>query len=226
MSDATGGNTASVALVLDSLRRGQPAGAAGRTAGDQADAVVRDVHRVLGAGDLVVTHSTIPGPDGPSAVAFDLWRVADGAIAERWGDSEPWADETANGHTQIDGLTTIDRNADTAATASVIEQTVRTILVENDFSDLERYLAGDDYVQHNPRFADGVSGLAAALGELAKQGITMQYSEITHVVADGDFAYTRSLGRFGDAAFVFHDLFRVSDGLVVEHWDVIAAVGE
>jgi predicted SnoaL-like aldol condensation-catalyzing enzyme len=226
MSDATGANAASVALVLDSLQRGQPAGPEGRTAGDQADAGPRDVHRVLASGDLVVTHSTIPGPDGPSAVAFDLWRVAEGAVAEHWGDSQPWADETANDHTQIDGPTTIDRNVDTAATASVIEQTVRTILVQNDFSDLERYLAGDEYVQHNPRFADGVSGLAAALGELAKQGIKMQYSEITHVVADGDFAYTRSLGRFGDGPFVFHDLFRVSNGRAVEHWDVIAAAGE
>src|SRR5271154_5355057 len=162
MSDATGGNTASVALVLD-----------------QADARLLDVHRLLAAGDLVVTHSTIPRPDGPSAVAFDLWRVADGAIAEHWGDSQPWADETANGHTQIDGPTTIDRDADTAATASVIEQTVRTILVENDFSDLERYLAGDDYIQHNPRFADGVSGLSAALGGAAQQGVPREESEST-----------------------------------------------
>jgi len=226
MSDSTGHESASVALVLDALQHEQSTGGTEATAGPQPRREARDVHRVLAEGNFVVTHSTIAGPDGPSAVAFDLWRVADGAIAEHWGDSEPWVDQTANGHTQVDGPTTIDRYADTAASAAVVEQTVRTILVENDFSDLERYLAGEDYVQHNPRFADGISGLAAALGDLAKQGITMQYSQVTHVVADGDFAYTRSLGRLGDEPFLFHDLFRVSDGRAVEHWDVMVAVSE
>jgi predicted SnoaL-like aldol condensation-catalyzing enzyme len=76
-------------------------------------------------------------------------------------------------------------------------------------------------VQHNPRFADGVSGLLAALTTLAEQGITMTYNGIRQVVADGDLAYLRSEGTFAGQPFVFHDLFRVADGRCVEHWDVM-----
>ena len=182
-----------------------------------------EVHRILAQHDFVVTHATVRQKDAPVAIAFDLWRLADGKIAEHWGNQEPWSAKTANGHSQVDGVASIDPSADTEATQKLVEATVRTILIENDFSSLGSYLAGEDYIQHNPRFADGVSGLGGALAELAKQGITMKYTALLHTVAEGDFAYTYSTGRFGGADFVFHDLFRVAKGRATEHWDVMVA---
>jgi predicted SnoaL-like aldol condensation-catalyzing enzyme len=98
---------------------------------------------------------------------------------------------------------------------------VQTILVDNDFTHLEDYLAGENYLQHNPRFADGISGLASALQALAEQGITMKYRRRHHTVAEGDFVYTLSEGDFGGTPYAFHDLFRVADGRAAEHWDVM-----
>ena len=100
---------------------------------------------------------------------------------------------------------------------------MQSILVDGDVGALGQHLAGEDYVQHNPRFADGVSGVVAALTALAEQGITMRYDGIRQIVADGDLAYIRSEGTFGDAPYVFHDLFRVADDKCVEHWDVMVA---
>lgn len=179
------------------------------------------VHRVLAQGDYVVTHATTVFPDGGQAASFDLWQITEGRIAGHWGDQEPIVQQTANGHTQVGGTVAIDTTADTEATRKLVETTVRRILVDNEFSDLDHYLAGESYVQHNPRFADGISGLAAALGELAKSGQSLKYSDILHVVAEGNFAYVRSVGIFADTDFVFHDLFRVADGRAVEHWDVM-----
>lgn len=180
-----------------------------------------EVHRVLTEGDLVVTHATTTSPDSGQAVAFDLWQITDGRISGHWGDEEPIAQQTASGHTQVDGPVAIDTTADTEATRTVVEGVVRTILVANDFSTVDLYLAGESYIQHNPRFADGISGLAAALGELAKSGYSMTYTDVLHVVAEGDFAYVHSVGVFAGADFVFHDLFRVADGRAAEHWDVM-----
>ncbi|GAF48322.1 nuclear transport factor 2 family protein [Rhodococcus wratislaviensis] len=181
----------------------------------------RVVRRVLHDGEYVVNHSLIAGESGPRAVRFDLWRIAKGVVAEHWADEEQWADETANGHTQIDGTQAIDGSADTEVTRKVATATVQTILVNGDTSALDDHLAGEAYIQHNPRFSDGVSGLVAALTALAEQGITMKYDGIRQVVAEGDFAYVRSEGLFGGQPFVFHDLFRVADGRCVEHWDVM-----
>ncbi|MFJ6893887.1 hypothetical protein [Streptomyces hokutonensis] len=179
------------------------------------------VHRVLAQGHFVVTHATTTFPEGSQAAAFDLWQITDGRITGHWGDQEPIVEQTANGHTQVDGVAAIDTTADTDATRKVAEGAVRTILVDNDFSDVDHHLAGESYIQHNPRFADGVSGLAAALGELAKAGQSLKYSDVLDVVTEGNFAYIRSVGVFAGADFVFHDLFRVADGRAVEHWDVM-----
>jgi predicted SnoaL-like aldol condensation-catalyzing enzyme len=185
-----------------------------------------EVHRVLGQGDLVVTHSTVHTENDARAVAFDLWQLDDGQIVGHWENQEPWAADTANGHSQVDGVKVIDLSADTHAAEELIKATVQTILIDNDFSSLDSYLAGDDYIQHNPRFADGVSGLAAALAALAEQGVTMKYSELLHTVAEGDFVYAHSNGTFGGTEFVFHDLFRVANGRAVEHWDVMVPAAE
>src|SRR5271163_4794956 len=104
--------------------------------------------------DLVVTHSTVQSAGGRE-VAFDLWRVRDSSVQLLAGDTEPWATESANGHSQVDGVTRVDETVDRAQTAAVVKATVDTILVANDFSAVDRYLAGEHYVQHNHRFADG-----------------------------------------------------------------------
>ena len=186
----------------------------------------RIVRRVLAEGDFVVNHSVVVGAEGPAAVRFDLWRLADNTVIEHWTDEEHWAANTANGHTQIDGSAIVDHTANTDETRRIATAAVQTILVDSDTSSLEQYLAGDAYVQHNPRFTDGVSGFVSALGDLAQQGITMTYNGIRQVVAEGNFAYLRSEGSFAGEPFIFHDLFRVADGRCVEHWDVMVPATE
>lgn len=182
----------------------------------------RIAQRVLRSGEDIVNHSVVAEGGLPVAVRFDLWQIVDGRIVAHRGDEEQWAKETASGHTQIDGGTQIDAAADTESTRRIATEAVQTILVDGDVSALDAHLAGEDYIQHNPRFADGVSGLVAALQALAAQEITMRYDRITHVVAQGNFAYVRSEGTFANEPFVFHDLFRVENGRCAEHWDVLA----
>ena len=177
--------------------------------------------RVLTDGEYVVNHSVVTEAGQPVAVRLDLFRTEGDVVLEHWHDEEPWEATTANGHTQIDGPFLIDTSADTAETRRIATDAVQTILVNGEVSDLAGHLAGEDYVQHNPRFADGVSGLVAALTALAEQGITMKYDGIRQVVAEGNFAYLRSEGQFAGQPFVFHDLFRVAGGRCVEHWDVM-----
>ncbi|MEM9271282.1 MAG: hypothetical protein AAGA78_20380, partial [Pseudomonadota bacterium] len=57
---------------------------------------------------------------------------------------------------------------------------------------------------------------------LAEQGIAMEYTTVHHVIGEGNFVLTLSEGAFGGEPMAFYDLFRLQDGLIVEHWDVIA----
>jgi predicted SnoaL-like aldol condensation-catalyzing enzyme len=186
-----------------------------------ADQTAHLVRRVLVDGEYVVNHSIVTESGKPRAVRFDLFRTSADDIVEQWHDQEPWQITTANGHTQLDGVTRIDPSADTEQTRQIATAAVQKILVEGDASVLDQHLAGENYVQHNPRFDNGVSGLVQALTTLAEQGITMKYDGIRQVVSDGDFAYIRSEGTFAGDPYVFHDLFRVAAGRCVEHWDVM-----
>ena len=50
----------------------------------------------------------------------------------------------------------------------------------------------------------------------------LEHPQLHHVIGEGNFVLTTSEGLFGDQAMAFYDLFRVADGKIVEHWDVIA----
>lgn len=89
---------------------------------------------------------------------------------------------------------------------------------------LTTYFDGDRYIQHNPAIADGLSGLGAALTEMAQQGIAMTYTRLHKVLGEGNFVLTISEGNFGGKDVAFYDLFRVEAGKIAEHWDVIEPI--
>jgi predicted SnoaL-like aldol condensation-catalyzing enzyme len=92
-------------------------------------------------------------------------------------------------------------------------------------SSVPEFLSTVTYTQHNPSIADGLDGLAAALDDLAEQGLAFIYNSIELVVAEGNFVLVGSLGSFGENnPTAYYDLFRMEDGLIVEHWDVLQAV--
>ena len=89
-----------------------------------------------------------------------------------------------------------------------------------------KILDEDNYIQHNVAIADGVSGLGVALETMAKQGIQMIYNKTHFVLADGDYALVVSEGSFAGAATTFYDLFRVENGKIAEHWDVMETLAD
>ena len=91
---------------------------------------------------------------------------------------------------------------------------------------LTSYFDGDTYIQHNTGIADGLSGLGAALEALGKQGIQMIYDKTYMVLADGNYALAISEGSFGGAHTSYYDLFRVENGKITEHWDVMETIAD
>jgi predicted SnoaL-like aldol condensation-catalyzing enzyme len=89
---------------------------------------------------------------------------------------------------------------------------------------IARYV-GDTYIQHTPAAEDGVEGLRAYInGFLAR--FPNAKGDIRRVIADGDLVavhahWTGLISPNGDVGV---DIFRLKEGKLVEHWDVIAAV--
>ena len=91
---------------------------------------------------------------------------------------------------------------------------------------VNNYIDGgeENYIQHNPLIGDGLSGLGKALEGMAKQGITMEYKTIHKVLGEGNFVLAISEGVFAGNPTSYYDLFRVSNGKIVEHWDVMETI--
>lgn len=131
---------------------------------------------------------------------------------------------TPSGHTMIDGPTTSTDAAKTEENKKFVRQFVDDILVNGKMDKLAGYFHGDNYIQHNSQIPDQLSGLGKTLGELAKQGITLKYDKIHKVLGQGNFVLVVSEGNFGKSYNAFYDLFRVENGKIAEHWDVIEQI--
>jgi predicted SnoaL-like aldol condensation-catalyzing enzyme len=176
--------------------------------------------RLLGEHDLVVAHGCYEELGATPLVAFDLWRVADGKIAEHWDAHQAWAAPTPSGHTMIDGPTEITSPASAAASRRVVESFAELIMMGGDRGQIGRFFSGDRFVQHNPLIADGVSGL----GQAIQTGVwAAVVAKIHRIVAEGEFVFTQGEGTLHGKPTAFYDLFRVKDDKLVEHWDVVVA---
>jgi predicted SnoaL-like aldol condensation-catalyzing enzyme len=86
---------------------------------------------------------------------------------------------------------------------------------------------GPRYVQHNPNAPDGIEGFKAFLGFL-REKFPQSRSEIKRVWAEGDYVIlhvhaVRTPGARGSAIV---DVFKLENGKIVEHWDVIQEIPE
>lgn len=185
------------------------------------------VHRTLVDGELVALHSTYGLADGTQLVAFDVFRVQEGQVVEHWDALQPLvsATESASGRSMTDGPTEVRDLELTEANRALVTEYVAAILTRGEMDRVTEFVSTDTYQQHNPLVGDGLDGLGAFVESLAEQDLTFYYTASPIVVAQGDFVLVGSEGVFGPAAnppyAVFYDLFRVEDGLIVEHWDVI-----
>jgi predicted ester cyclase len=96
----------------------------------------------------------------------------------------------------------------------------------------ERYFS-TDYVEHNPHLPPGIDGKKKFIAAVLK-GFSDYHGEIEDVVAEGDEVVTRTLwtgtqdGPFlgrpatgNKVQFATSDFYRIQNGKVVEHWDVV-----
>lgn len=164
---------------------------------------------------------------GPK-IGFDIFRFEDGRIVEHWDNlmTTPTA-PNPSGHTPIDGTTKVTDLNKTAANKAFVEQFVKDVLMGQNPGKLTSYFDNGKYLQHNPAIADGLDGLGAALQWMADNGIIMRYDRIHKVLGQGNFVLVVSEGAFGKGQgepTSFYDLFRVDDGKIAEHWDVMEPI--
>ena len=86
---------------------------------------------------------------------------------------------------------------------------------------------GNRYVQHNPGAADGPEGFRKFIGFL-REKFPNSHSEIKRSFVDGDYVilHVHAVREPGTRGNAIVDIFKLEDGKIVEHWDVVQPVPE
>lgn len=100
---------------------------------------------------------------------------------------------------------------------ALVLDAMTSLFQRHDASAVERLYA-QDYIQHNPDIPQGRDALQALVAGLSPA----VYYEPGLMVAEGDFvAIHGRISGWAEAPQIVVDLFRVSDGKLAEHWDVL-----
>lgn len=100
---------------------------------------------------------------------------------------------------------------------ALVLEAMTSLFQRHDASAVERLYAAD-YIQHNPSIPQGRDALQALVAGLSQD----VYYEPGLIVTEGDFVAIHGRIRgWANVPQVVIDLFRVEDGKLAEHWDVL-----
>jgi predicted SnoaL-like aldol condensation-catalyzing enzyme len=205
------------------------------------------VDNLMADGDLIAVKSHVyTNPKDQGRVFVDIWRVAGGKFVEHWDVVQPVPSTSLNKATMwCGGASNYEEAGKTgdmvarpacgrsgpaehrdAVLAAVNAYTAMAEEPRRAAAAVQTFVA-DDFVQHSPQIPAGKAALAKYVTDRATARATEgRESQTARMLADGDLVLThRRVTTKADPRGVAHaDLYRVRDGRIVEHWDVIQPI--
>jgi predicted SnoaL-like aldol condensation-catalyzing enzyme len=124
-------------------------------------------------------------------------------------------------------LTLSSATAQAASSKQVAMEFYDRAFVQRKPDEAARELMGPTYTQHNPDVPDGKESFVGAIGGMFQQFPDFS-SDIKRVIAEDDLVAIHHEVNMTkeDRGTAVVDIFRIEDGKVAEHWDVIQPVPE
>lgn len=115
-------------------------------------------------------------------------------------------------------------SAQEKANLQLVRDMFEQVLLPLDSSAVDRYIA-PDYIQHHQNVEPGRDALKKFL-DWAKSQPGEAVHDLKRVFADGDHVmlHYHVIRHEGDPGFAVMDIFRIENGMIAEHWDVMQDV--
>jgi predicted SnoaL-like aldol condensation-catalyzing enzyme len=182
-----------------------------------------NIVRIFSDGDYVFGHTEYDFES--SRVGFEVFRFEDDLAVEHWDNIQSRKEPNTSGHSMVDGDTGVTDLDKTEINREIVRGFVDNVLIDGQTQKLSHFIDADSYAEHNPRLADGIASLHAALTvQTSDNGITLRYDRRHRLLAEGNFVLSVCEGFQDDNHTSFYDLYRIADGKIVEHWDTTETV--
>ena len=151
----------------------------------------------------------------------------DDKIVEHWDVIGQYKESDDSKHTPIDGATEVTDLDKTQENKELVRNLLEDIFMEGgNPENLGKYVSKEQYIQHN---ADVEDGFEPTYNLVTAKNRPLNYQKIVLMVGEGNFVAALSRVTWTEETvqeMAQVDIFRVENGLIVEHWDNAEPVPE
>lgn len=173
--------------------------------------------RTFSERDVVIMHNEF----GEETV-FDIFRFENGLIVEHWDNFE-YTKIDGDGTSQTDGHTMVEKTS--TYYKPFFEAMSQQLFITGDWTNAAKYFNFENFIEHrNGAGADG--GYFSRFN--GKTNLKF-YNAVKFIYSYANFGLIMSegpdyTGADTEGLYAYYDLFRVENGRMVEHWDVVQKI--
>lgn len=140
----------------------------------------------------------------------------DAEIIEHWDVISAYTAKTPSGYSTTDGPTEIVDLDKTESNKEIIRDLIRNTVEGKAPEKIDTAISNEDYIEHSAEVEDGLASFKEKVLSFQRG---LNYKELVLLVGQGNFVATLSKADWKEQEVAQVDLFRLENGLVVEHWD-------
>lgn len=153
-------------------------------------------------------------------VTTDLFDTdANEKIIEHWDVIHELGGTNPAGRTQVDGSTEITDLHLTETNKAIVRRFMTEAFCKEPTAPFSDFISAETYLNHNPDAPDGLAALEAMDRTSRENGEALYYQQVHRIIGQGNFVVSMAHQVWNGIDYAAFDIFRLENGLIVEHWD-------